>query len=307
MSNNYPVVFFVFKRPSSTRRFLDSMVSSGITKIYIFADGPRDDKDILGTKSVRREINSFEADNPKITVISTYSPVNLGLKQNIIHGLNTVFAKEKAAIIVEDDCEPTQDFFRFTTQMLTRYENESKIMAINGTSTGGKFKYSYDFSRYPQCWGWATWARAWKLYDSKLTKFTAASWRTLSDRLHFGPLLSWYWFTMLTMVKAGWIKTWDFQWSYAHFYHDALAVAPSANLIKNIGFDDVATNTKTKSKVADLPTTLLTWPLTHPPEIAENRGISAVASLDFYLNPVAIAGLMRQYIYWKWDTYANRH
>lgn len=307
MSNKYPVVFFVFKRPGTTRIFLDRMVAAHITRIYIFADGPRNESDRQGTNAVKTAITEFQTDNPTTEIITTYATENLGLKRNITDGLDTVFSQEDAAIIIEDDCEPTPDFFKFTGEMLTRYHDEPKVMAVNGTSTGGNFTYSYDFSQYPQCWGWATWKRAWKLYDGSLRQFSKESWKELSKELGFSPLLARYWYAMLTMVKSGWIKTWDFQWSYAHFYHHGLAVAPSVNLIKNIGFDTVATNTKTKTKVADMKTNSFTWPLDHPPIVTENRRISTVAANDFYLNPIAIAGLVRQYIYWKWNTYVNRH
>lgn len=305
MINNYPVVFFVFKRPATTMSFLNLMIKAGINKIYIFADGPRNETEKFETDVVKANINSFIKDNKSLEIITTFNPKNLGLKKNIIQGLNKVFKLEDAAIILEDDCLPTPDFFKFTKAMLTKYKDEPKVMSINGTSTGGRFSHSYDFSRYPQCWGWATWKRAWNLYDSTLTTFTPESWRALAAKLGFNPLLSWYWRTMLTMVKAGWINTWDFQWSYAHFYHEGLSIAPSVNLIKNIGFDLVATNTKTKSKVADMKTNTLSWPLTHPINIDENKSISHRAVYDFYLNPVAIAGLLRQYVYWTWSKYGH--
>jgi hypothetical protein len=307
MNNFYPVAFFVFKRPDSTQLFLDHMRSFGIQKIYVFADGPRNEIEKKETDAVKLQIEKFQADHKEIRLITSFSQKNLGLKNNIVNGLNTVFENEDAAIIIEDDCLPTPDFFRFATEMLTKYQAENTIMSVNGTSTGGKFKYSYDFNRYPQCWGWATWKRAWKLYDPSLSSFTPASWNKLADNLGFGPVLTWYWGTMLMMVKAGWINTWDFQWSYAHFYHNGLSIAPSVNLITNIGFDSAATNTKTKSKVADMATDLLDWPLTHPQIVVENKSVTRKATYDFYVNPIAIGGLLRQYIYWQWSKYVNRH
>jgi hypothetical protein len=307
MNINYPVIYFVFKRPATTKRFLELMKDAGIGKIYIFADGPRNVAEKLETGRVKESIREFGLANKEIKLITSYSPRNIGLKRNIVGGLTCVFEKEDAAIILEDDCLPTPDFFRFTSEMLQKYKDDQIVMSVNGTSTGGNFEHSYDFSQYPQCWGWATWARAWKLYDSKLNTFNPLSWQKLTQELKFSKLLSWYWRTMLTMVKVGWINTWDFQWSYTHFLHHGLSIAPSVNLIKNIGFDSAATNTKTKTKVADMKTTILSWPLKHPSQTRENLSVSRRAVRDFYLNPVAILGMLRQYLYWKWSTYANRH
>jgi len=307
MKYNYPVVFFVFKRPASTKSFLALMKSAGINKIYVFADGPRSGEDKKDTDLVRINISDFAKANPGVHIITKFSPKNIGLKQNIITGLNQVFKYEEAAIVMEDDCLPTPDFFRFTREMLGKYKNNDRVMSVNGTSTGGDFHSSYDFTKYSQCWGWATWRRAWKRYDWTLSKFDKDMWQVLVKNLRMNGLLRWYWYTILTVVKSGWISTWDYQWSFAHFYHDGLAIAPSVNLVKNIGFDKVATNTKTKTRVADMQTSSLTWPLVHPQHIEENMSISRQIEKHFYSNPIAVLGLIRQCFYLNWSKYVRWH
>jgi hypothetical protein len=307
MRINYPVAFFVFKRPASTTRFLELIKQAGITKIYIFADGPRNAIEKRETDLVKENIEQFSISNSSITIVPHYSNNNLGLKQNIITGLTKVLKSEEAAIVLEDDCLPTLDFFVFTSQMLTKYRDNQTIMSVNGTSVGGTFQYSYAFTKYAQCWGWATWARAWKLYDPRLSSFTSAKWKLLADQLVISHLMRWYWGAMLSIVKAGRINTWDFQWSYAHFVHHALAIAPSVNLVTNIGFDEMATNTKTKTNTSAMPTSSLDFPLSHPPQVEENLSVSHQIESHFYFNTVALLGLFRQYIYWNWSKYVNRH
>lgn len=307
MKNNYPVVFFVFKRPATTLQFLEHMKKADIKKIYIFSDGPRNSAEKFEIEAVRDNIEIFHKSYPDIQIMLHSSNINLGLKRNIVNGLNHVFSKEDAAIILEDDCLPTLDFFRFASEMLDRYKNNLKVMSVNGTSSGGISEFSYDFTKYAQCWGWATWARAWKLYDPTLRGFSNNSWKMLGEKLKMGWLMRWYWGTMLQVVKADRINTWDFQWSYTHFLHKGLAITPSTNLIKNIGFDNVATNTKTKSGSAAMSTKNLIFPLLHPKLVVENMSVSRRIESTFYANPVAILGLLRQYIYWKWSIYANRH
>lgn len=302
----YPVVFFVFKRPGTTRQFLDLMAQAGVEKIYLFGDGPRNEDEKHVTDQVKSAVEQFAHDNPQIQLISNFSPTNKGLKNSIISGLNQVFSLEKAAIIIEDDCYPSPDFFRFVSSMLTRYQNEPRIMSINGSSVGGKYRYSYGFTKYSQCWGWATWARAWQFYDPTLAEFNHRSWASLARSLKFDWLMKWYWHTMLTVVKAGLIDTWDFQWSYAHMRQGGLAISPAVNLVSNIGFDQVATNTKTKTRVFQLQINRLQFPLTHPPQIKENLTISHQIELAFYRNPIAILGLLRQYLYWRLKLYAPR-
>lgn len=304
---NYPVAFFVFKRPKYTYDFLSRMHESGIKKIYLFADGPRNGQDKILTDQVKSEITRFKKSHKDITLITHYSPQNVGLRQNIITGLNTVFTYEQAAIIVEDDCAFSPDFFRFTQIMLTKYQRVAKVMSINGMSVGGNYRgYSYSFTKYPQCWGWATWKRAWDLYDPTMPSFNNKSWAALSQKLNLPIILRSYFELMFNLVKKGQINTWDFQWTYTHFVNQGLAISPSTNLVTNIGFDSAATNTKTKTSVAALKAGSLPVVLNHPNMIVENLTISHQIERKFYANPVAILGLLRQYLYYLWGTYAHR-
>lgn len=299
--NNYPVVLFLYKRARTTAELLEAIKSAGIKKIYVFSDGPKNEQDLASTQLVREAVAKFVQLNPSLDIITHYAKKNLGLKRNIINGLNQVFAKEDGAIILEDDCHPHPDFFRYATGMLAKYNQDPRIMSINGTNVSEFSTPSYLFTRYSQCWGWATWSRAWKLYDPELKDFNKDSWRTISRTLNFSPLLSWYFYTMLKLIKAGQIDTWDFQWSYAHFIHHGLAIVPSANLISNTGFDSNATNTKMKSRVASLATHAMPDTLVHPEQVTESQTINQSIESNFYANPIAILGLLRQYFYYLWS------
>ena len=307
MNNQYPVVLFVFKRPSTTKILLDLIVSSGIDKMYIFADGPKNEQEKVTTDIVRKIIVDFSKDNPEIRIQKKFFEVNQGLKQTITDGLNHVFQKESAAIILEDDCLPSEDFFRFTTTMLTKYASKPQIMSVAGTSIGSFSDNSYDFSRYQLCWGWATWARAWDLYDPKMRELGSANWGSTISRVTRYPHMRKYWDMMLNIVQSGWLKTWDYQWTYSVFVYNGLAVIPGCNLVSNIGFDKSATNTKVKSSLSNMAQSNLQWPLIHPKSISENYALSKTIENRFYNNPVAILGMLRQYIYWKWSQHASRH
>lgn len=303
----YPVVVFVYKRPEKTEKLLEIIIKSQPSKVYIFSDGPRNAIEKSLNDRVIDIINKLAVKNKKIKFIKNYSKTNLGLRRRIISGLNQVFRKEKAAIILEDDCHPNPDFFIFCSSMLTKYSKSEKVMSINGSTTGGQYKYSYEFTKYPQCWGWATWGRAWAKYDENLVGFNKDSWKLLSRSLGFSGVLSLYWYGVLRLVKIGWTDTWDYQWSYAHFTSKCLAISPSVNMVSNIGFDSAATNTKTKSSVENMRVGSLKWPLKHPSTVKENATITRTIESYFYQNPIALLGLIRQYIYLFWDSYVNRN
>ena len=307
MNKYFPVSLFVFKRPSTTKVIFDLIANSGISKVYVFADGPRDSREKTETDKVKKVINSFISSNPSITVVAKYSHTNQGLQRSFTTGLNKLFQKEEAVIILEDDCLPSPDFFKFVTAMLTKYADNDRIMSVAGTSVGSFGTNSYDFSRYQLCWGWATWRRAWLLYDPVMKELGSPRWRAVINRVTRYLHVRKYWWMMLNLVRSGWLKTWDYQWTYTLFMHNGLAVIPGSNLVSNIGFDDVATNTKAKSNLSNMERQVLTWPLTHPKLIKDNEQLSHTIEAKFYNNPVAILGMLRQYIYWTWSKYAHRH
>lgn len=302
----YPVVLFLFKRPNSTAQFLQLIKNSGTKKIYVFSDGPRNSKEEVLVKEVRQQVTNFAKGNPQLELITHFAKVNQGLKNNLVNGLNLVFSQELAAIVIEDDCLPSSDFFKFANEMLTRFKDNSKVFSVNGTSPANfSTDSSYTFTKYPQCWGWATWSRAWKYYDPELTKLNE-EWEIVANKTWKESYLKWYFHTMFNLIKSGQIDTWDFQWSWSHFKQGALAIVPAVNLVKNIGFDQAATNTTFRTSVANLNIGKLAWPLTHPPSIEESLPVSELIENKFYRNPIAFLGIVRQYFYYLLGKYAHR-
>lgn len=191
--------------------------------------------------------------------------------------------------------------------MLTKYRDNPQILSVTGSGVGDYSVYSYDFSRYQQSWGWGTWARAWKLYDHRLRTFGTKKWRSYSKSYWQSTFIKWYWNIMLMLTKEGQVNSWAFRWSYAHFINAGLAIIPSGNLVKNIGFDAVATNTKTRSPLSSLPVTKMKTPLRHPIKIQENIRLTQQIEKHYYRSPIAILGMIRQLMLWKWKKYAHRN
>jgi len=98
-----------------------------------------------------------------------YSKSNLGLRERIFTGINEFFACEENGIFLEEDRYPDPTFFEFAQENLAHWKNHPQVAVISGSSFAkekeNKLGYSYYFSKYPHCWGWATWKRAWQYYD----------------------------------------------------------------------------------------------------------------------------------------------
>jgi hypothetical protein len=240
MSSPSSVAYFVFNRPRHTRQSFAAVRNRRPSHLFIIADGPRAShpQDFARCREVREIVNLIDW---PCRVYRNYSDTNLGCKRRISSGLDWVFSQVDRAIILEDDCVASSEFFSFCDTLLEFYEEDERVWAINGNSYqahGQNGDGSYYFSKYPDCWGWATWRRAWNHYQVELpfleewigsTRWKAAFPLRAEQR---------YWRQKLNLVRRGKIDTWDYQWLACMNFGEGLAATPNANLVTNIGFDE---------------------------------------------------------------------
>lgn len=266
-----PVVMIIFNRPDFTQRILDVVRFYEPSRLYVIADGPRSMEEIIRCEATRSIIGQVDWD---CEVSTNYSEVNLGCNARIESGLDWVFDQCDEAIILEDDCLPNATFFDYCEELLGLYRDDERIMAINGSNFQlgqGRTTYSYYFSRYPHVWGWATWRRAWRYFDHKVSLWpTLRETHWLQDILGDRDATS-YWRMAFDDVFGGQM-TWDYRWTFACWAQSGLVIAPQVNLISNLGFGKGATHAvATNHPYANLPTQKLQLPLCHPPYVVRNR------------------------------------
>jgi hypothetical protein len=268
-----PVAFIIFNRPETTARVFAEISKARPPKLLVIADGPRADRPGESEKcaATRAVVERVDWD---CEVFRNFSEVNLGCGSRPASGINWVFQKVDEAIIIEDDCLPHPTFFCFCDELLERYRDDERIMMISGNNfQDGKKRTSksYYFSRYAHTWGWATWRRAWQLYDFEVElwpQLRETSW--LLDLLGDEESAAYWRATFDGLSKTP--DVWDFQWTFACWAQNGLAILPNANLVSNIGWGDDATHTSTPNNpAANLPTEAMTFPLEHPTYVARNR------------------------------------
>ena len=97
--------------------------------------------------------------------------MNYGLSKNIIQGVSEILKKFKKIIVLEDDLIVNRYFLKFMNEGLTLYEKNKKVASIHGyvypiKDIKNKIKSNTFFIKGADCWGWATWKRAWINFDS---------------------------------------------------------------------------------------------------------------------------------------------
>lgn len=261
-----PVLFIIFNRPDTTKVVFDIIRVLKPKKIYIAADGPRENKvsDVKNCKKTREIALNI---NWKCEVKTLFRNKNLGCNIGVSSAISWFFEQEEKGIILEDDCIPDLSFFSYCQELLEFYKNDTRIMHISGNNFLIKplqSDDSYYFSCYPHSWGWATWKRAWKYYDEKLKSWPIVKKKKILKYILNNRNAEFYWGSILQNVYDGKIIAWDYRWTLSCWLQNGLSVIPHHNLVKNIGFGSDATHTKGLSPFFYRKTKPLIFPLKHP-------------------------------------------
>ncbi len=273
-----PVVLILFRRPELTRKVLESISKVQPRHLYVIADGPREDlpNERARCDETRAIIEEIDWD---CEIFKNYSDKNLGCQQRIYSGLNWVFEHVESAIILEDDCLPHPSFFPFCEELLQTYKDDERIAAISGNNFqfGRKrTENSYYFSRYPHCWGWATWRRAWSHCDVAMD-----SWPSVRQKKYLSSVFSnsssiRYWTFKFQNTYEKKIDSWFFPWTLSCWLQNGLAILPSRNLVTNIGCGvDGTHHLSRKTPLANIPTSPMEFPLKHPSFMVRNSQADA--------------------------------
>lgn len=233
-----PVLFLVFNRPEKTRRVFEEIKKAKPEKLFIAADGPRQNipEDLIKCQEVRSIVENVDWD---CSTHYLFRDNNLGCKNAVSAAITWFFEQVEEGIILEDDCLPDQSFFWFSQKILEKYRHDTRIMHICGSN----FQFgqvrgdgSYYFSKLPHVWGWATWKRAWQYYDVNIKPFPEfLEQKCISGIFADSSIQKRYLHTFERVYRKEY-DNWDPQWIFTVFVNNGLTVIPNVNLITNIGF-----------------------------------------------------------------------
>jgi hypothetical protein len=261
------VLFLVFNRPDTTKQVFEAIRQAKPPRLYVAADGPRADKagEVEKVEQTRRIATQVDWE---CEVKTLFREKNLGCRVGVSSAIDWFFENEEEGIILEDDCLPSQSFFWFCEELLELYRDDTRIMAISGDNFQkgpARNEFSYYFSRFNHCWGWASWRRAWSYYEKDMQ-----SWPYIVDNDYMQDILLdkavvKYWSKLFEIAYKNEIDTWDYQWTFSCWIQNGLTVLPNVNLVSNIGFDGDATHTTGEDcAYSKIPVFNLSFPLKHP-------------------------------------------
>ena len=242
MSNLAPILLFVYNRPQHTRQLVKSLLQNKLaaqSQLVVYSDAPKSEADRISVEETRAYVHSIKG-FATLSVIEREK--NHGLAQNIIEGVTTQVNRYDRVIVLEDDLIVAPYFLQFMNDALETYKDEPRIGHIQACDFTGVATLPNTFLiKWTGSWGWATWRRAWKLFNANGSELLQQlEERQLTHEFDFDGN---YPFTrMLRRQIAGINHSWAIRWNASLFLADVLSLNVGRSLVRNTGFDGSGTN-----------------------------------------------------------------
>jgi hypothetical protein len=292
-----PVLFIIFNRPDSAARVFEAIRQANPQRLYVAADGPRDDRP-WEKELCERTRSIIKKADWDCRVLTLFRDLNLGCGKAVSEAVSWFFGQEKEGIILEDDCLPHPSFFKFCSELLSYYRDNKRVMHISGDQyiKGYGSGASYYFTKIQHCWGWASWADRWANYDFSLRDYDEKNIEKFSER----GIVRRYWKRILKRMRKNEIDTWDHQWTFKIVELDGLCINPTKNLVSNIGFGEDCTHTSYKeSPFSNMPVYDI-GEIVHPSKIeADTDADEYIYRHHYYINNLAVRIIKKLLKEWR--------
>ena len=237
-----PILLFVYNRPQHTARGVESLLRNALaadSRLIIYSDAPKTAADADSVRQVReyvRGISGFK----EIEIVERGE--NWGLARSIIDGVTRAVDRYGRVIVLEDDLVVAPYFLQFMNEALETYKDEPSVGHIQACDFTRDASLPDTFLiKWTGSWGWATWDRAWHLFQPDGRKLLAEMrQRRLTREFDFNGA---YGFTrMLQRQIQGRNNSWAIRWNASLFLRDVLSLNVGKSLVRNEGFDGSGTN-----------------------------------------------------------------
>lgn len=234
-----PILVLAFNRADHVEQAMLAIKEYKPERLYLECDGPRMHKQgekeaVEATRKVMLDAIDWPCE-----VKTLFREENLGCANAVYGAITWFFEQEEYGVIIEDDVVVGQGFFRLCEILLPRYKNDERVMEISAENhypdhfNNNTYYYTIDF----KCWGWASWARAWKHMDMEMKKWPQQSLSKLISTFGFleGCMRYKYWNHTYSNIHTN--TSWATRWAFTVFVEHGLCITPGDNLAINIGTD----------------------------------------------------------------------
>ncbi len=239
-----PIALFTFNRIEHTRITVDALrknVLATETDIIVFSDGAKTSDGWLAVNEVRQYLSQIQGFR---SVKIVHRNQNYGLSESITRGVEEILIDYERIIVVEDDLLTSPHFLTYMNAALDKFSHDSRVVSIHA--------YVYPvqenapaafFLPGADCWGWATWRRGWKVYNSD-GRYLLGELKRRKLCKEFDYNNSYPYSKMLKAQIRGDNDSWAIRWYASAFLAGKLTLYPGRSLVHNLGNDGSGTHSE---------------------------------------------------------------
>lgn len=264
-----PIALFVYARLDHTIRTIQALkhnLLAGESDLTIFADAPKREEISAAVKEVRdyiRTVDGFKS----VRIVERER--NMGLAASIINGVSSLCGIHGRVIVVEDDLVTSPYFLSYMNDALDMYADTPEVASISGFHPPFRARLPETFfQRDAECWGWATWKRAWAKFNPDGPALLADLKRKGLFKM-FDQEGTYPYVRMLEDQIKGRNDSWAIRWRASVILNDMVSLYPGCSLVRNIGLDGSGTHgdiLDMSGEIAVKPVHVEKIPLIHSPE-----------------------------------------
>lgn len=236
------IAVFAYNRPEHLSRCLQdlqAMAEAQDSHLRIFVDGPRSND----SRNIHENVVAVaEGAQGFASVKVEVGKTNRGLATSVIAGVSRTLDEFGEVVVVEDDLRFSPHFLTYMRSGLDVYREASQVYSIHG------YSYPVDtelpetfFLKGADCWGWATWSRAWQRFQPNAADLVRQI-ETRGMERQFDLDGSYPFMKMLRDNALGRNDSWAIRWHASAFLDGALTLYPGTSLVWNAGLDGSGTH-----------------------------------------------------------------
>lgn len=236
-----PIILFVYNRPWHTEQTVEALKKNELASesdLFIFSDGSKinNDENVKKVREYIKTVKGFKS----VTIIEREK--NFGLANSVITGVTEIINKFGKVIVLEDDLVTSRYFLRYMNDGLSVYENDEQVISIHGYIYPVNIQLPETFFiKGADCWGWATWKRGWRIFNSNGNELLKRiKEQDIHNEFDFNGAYPFY--DMLKAQVEGKVDSWAIRWYASAFLKKKLTLYPGVSLVSNIGMDNSGTH-----------------------------------------------------------------
>lgn len=234
-----PIALFVYCRPEHTRRTVEALLENKESKdsyLFVFSDAAKNEKAIAGVKKTREYIHHITGFK-SVSIVERED--NWGLAKSLSAGITEIVNSYGRVIVIEDDILVSPYCLKYFNDALEMYEDDINVASIHAYTYPHKEKLPDTFFiKGADCWGWATWKRAWDIFTTDAKYLKQEIIKNKRQR-EFEFDYTYPYMNMLQNQIDKKISSWAICWYASAFLHNMYTLYPNNSMAKQIGMDGV--------------------------------------------------------------------